>query len=158
MAEAVTAMTYDPLRKFKYRVTIASEDSQFKFNNLGFNRVGGLTSEYEKAEYREGGFRLGRRKLPGLLKHEDVTLQRGVFVGDIDLWNAFMQIADGNANFRLTITITLQDPITGDDIRTWYLKRAWVLKHEQEDLDALSSEVLIERITVTYEEKEATLE
>lgn len=151
----VSASAHDPLRKFKYRVTIASNDGSFTFDNLGFNRVGGLTSEYEKSEYREGGDKR-RRKLPGQIKYEDVTLQRGVYAGNLDLWKSFMLIADGNSSYRFSVSITLQDSITGEDIRTWTLVDAWIPKYEEEDLDALSSEVLIERITLTYEDMDVT--
>jgi phage tail-like protein len=139
----------DPLRKFKYQISISG--GGYTFNNLAFSKVGGLSGEYEDTEYREGGDNLSRRRLPGLMKWDDLTLERGVYTEDADLWEAFVQVANGSSDFRMSIGIDLLDPYTGEPARSWVVTRAWIKKYEEEDLDALSNDVLIERITIAHE-------
>jgi phage tail-like protein len=48
--------------------------------------VSGLESETEVIEYRTGSESNALRKLPGLTKHANVVLRRGV-TQDAELWN-----------------------------------------------------------------------
>lgn len=144
-----TAIIRDPIRKFKFTVNITG--GGYNFTRLGFNRVSGLNVEYEETKYREGGDAIVERSLPGLMKFENITLERGVMADDADLWEAFTLAAQGNPNFRFEVIITLYDPITNEPARSWVVHRAWVQRYEEDELDASSSEVLIERIVLAHE-------
>lgn len=146
MAEASVK---DPLLKFQFRVSISG--GGYSFNRIGFQKVGGLNAEYEETKYREGGDNLVERSLPGLMRFEEITLERGSIGDDLDFWNAFMQIAENKPNFRFNMTITLYDPVTNTPQKTWTVRRAWVRRYEQEELDATSNDVLIDRITIAHE-------
>src|SRR5450432_1623983 len=86
-----------PLPKFHFMV-------EWGGTRLGFTEVSGLSFETEVIEYREGSSKIyNRTKQPGLTKDNDITLKRGVFLGDFELyelWRKTMFFQEGAASFR----------------------------------------------------------
>ena len=97
----------DPLRNFKFRVSIeppAGGDLSgiiSGISSLGFSVVSGLTVQNEMIAYREGGMNTHPHKMVGQSDYGPVTLTKGVFAGQDQLykWQQFLhswtQGADG---------------------------------------------------------------
>jgi len=146
-------MATDPLRNFKFRVSIAGASFAA---NLGFSKVSGLTSEVEVIEYREGGDTITNRKFPGQVSFGNVTLERGLgFDSDLVDWlNGIFDPQGGpdqaGAIPRYNVTISVVTK-TGDIQREFKLKNAFPASREIGDLDASSNEVLIESLELAHE-------
>ena len=153
----------DPLRNFKFTVSISGFGSR-----VGFQSIDGLSRTTEVIEYREGGDRETMRKIPGQTTFENLVLERGKYPersqgGDefLDWANEIYNPAtvplnppndDPNrrSGFRREITITLQDK-AGLAIRQWVAEDCWPCGFEHETLDAAGNEILIERLEVCHE-------
>src|SRR6476659_8089864 len=69
-----------PLPKFHFQVDWGG-------TRLGFTEVSGLEFETEVIEYREGSSKTyNKSKQPGLTKFSNVTLKRGVVIGDLEFF------------------------------------------------------------------------
>lgn len=173
----ITAETYDPLRGFKFVVTITNG------GDIGFQKCSGLKEASDVVEYREGNMPIRKRKLPGLTNYEPLTFTRGAaspqVAGALLLWRK--QVArygfpdkshdgavwgDGQAGvvntsanngtgpgFRKFVEIALHDK--GDNfvtpVRRWWAYRAWPSEYSVSDLNAEASEVLIETLVLQHE-------
>lgn len=133
----------DPLKKFKYRVTIPGLPT-----TVGFSKVSGLKRDITTIEYNEGGY-AHTHKLPGKEKVDPIVLERGVFFGDVDLYSLFKKTLT-NTDVRTTVTIELLN-LLGAVSQTWTLNEAWVKTWEGPDFDANADEVAIEKITFEFE-------
>lgn len=136
-------MTNDPLLKYKFRVSIPGLPAA-----MGFNKVSGLKREVETVEYNEGGYDYVH-KIPGRETVEAVTLERGIYAGDNELYNLYRKTLT-DANFRTTVTIELLDK-TGNVQKTWKLAEAWAKTWEGTDFDSTSNDVAIEKLTFEFE-------
>lgn len=76
--------TYDPMRSFKFHVTIAGQNT-IAGSEIGFQKVSGLKESSDVVEYREGNMMVHKRKLPGLTNYEPITLARGAAAGKVAL-------------------------------------------------------------------------
>lgn len=90
------AAATDPLRNFKFRVTIQPSGTLAGIMdgvaNLGFSVVSGLTVQNEMIAYREGGMNTHPHKMVGQSDYGPVTLTKGVFTGQEQLykWQRFL--------------------------------------------------------------------
>ena len=86
----------DPLRNFKFRVTIQPSgrlnEVMPSVASLGFSVVSGLTVQNEMIAYREGGMNTHPHKMVGQSDYGPVTLTKGVFTGQEQLykWQKFL--------------------------------------------------------------------
>jgi len=147
----------DPFRGFKFRVQIDGFGSE-----VAFSKVTGLTQETEVVEYREGDDPVTMRKLPGLTTFEDIVLERGLQRGNqLELWREEVVQAglDKNAespdgtttgDFRRNVVIKMFDK-NGENVKTWEVFAAWPMGLEIPDLDAASSDVIIQTLTLANE-------
>jgi len=133
----------DPLLKFKYRVSIPGMPT-----SMGFNKVSGLKRTINPVSYSEGGY-AHEHKLQGKEKVEPVTLERGMYSGDTDLYDLYRNSLE-DSDTRTTVTIELLDK-TGAVAHTWKLAEAWASVWEGTDFDANSEDVAIEKITFEFE-------
>ena len=84
----------DPYKAFNFIVEISG------ISSAGFAECYGLSTETTVIEYREGGDHIGGvRKLPGLHKHTNITLKRGM-TANRELWNWRKNIIDGDIDRR----------------------------------------------------------
>ena len=120
-----------PLTKMNFLVTVDGVSG-----TAAFSEVTGVEATVDVIEFRQGNANsLAPVKIPGLVKHGNVTLKMGY-----TLDSAF----NGGA------PQTLATAITGT--RVWVLTNAWVTKYNAPDLDAKTSDVAIESVEIAYEE------
>lgn len=135
-------ITNDPLQKFCFRVTIPGLPS-----GIGFQKVTGLSREIEVVEYHEGMTNYAQ-KLTGKEKVGEVTLERGMYL--TQEMESYYKTLLKNPESRSTVVIEYLNRY-GSVTRTYKLANAWASKWEGSDLDATSSDVAIEKITIQFE-------
>jgi len=138
-----------PLAKFFFRVTIDG------LPELGFQTVEGLESEVSVMEYRPGNTQfLFKAKRPGLVTYSNITLKKGMFLGDSNLkdwWHLYAWDKATNRNERKEILIELLDEAE-DVMMTWTVKGAFPVKYTPTSLDAeADSEVAVEELEFACE-------
>ena len=128
-----------------------------------FSEVTGIEASVDVIEFRQGNANsLAPVKIPGLVKHGNVTLKVGYTMdstfkewirecvsevrGAIPRANVTIELIDTNAGAPDQIRETVE----GD--RIWVLTNAWVTKYNAPDLDAKTSDVAIESVELAYEE------
>ena len=95
MADNGSAQSQDtkmwPLPSFHFKVTLGS------VGEISFSEVSGLETEFEEITYRAGDSNdFTKLKMPGLKKVSDITLKKGIFVSDSQLWKWI-----GNVNMNI---------------------------------------------------------
>jgi phage tail-like protein len=134
---------HDPFRSFNFRLEI---------DNLpvaAFSEVSGLNAEANVAEYRTGtAAELHVTKLPGLHKHGNVTLKRGM-VKDSVLWDWFRNIENGVTDRRDGAVVLMDEQRL--DVLRWTFAAAWPAKMSFSDLKAAGNEIAIESVELVVE-------
>lgn len=126
----------DPYGAFNFLVRLGDAGGEDQTVG-GFSNVSGLAAEIEYAEYRNGNDPQDHcRKIAGLSRTGDVTLERGV-IGDPRLFAWLGATRDGAADPR-TVTITLLDE-QRQPVCSWLLRRAQPKKWVGPALDAAES-------------------
>jgi phage tail-like protein len=117
---------------------------------IGFTEVSGLTQEITPIEYREGSSQdYHVTKMPGMRKYNNITLKRGIMVGDGD-FNTWLLTVQMNKIERRTLKISLLDE-THQPVVTWQINSAFPVKVEGPSLKSTGNEVAIESIELTHE-------
>jgi phage tail-like protein len=120
----------------------------------GFCECSPIGMEVTVVEYRNGNDRENNvHKLTGLAKATDVTLKRGV-IGSLALYQWLDDIRNGDQAAYRTVTIQLQNEDHTEVVVTWKLLRARIVKHVSGPLNASSSDVAMEELTLAYERLE----
>ena len=133
----------DPYGQFNFQVEIDG------IVVAGFSEVSGLTTDTNIIEYREGDENVGTvRKLPGLMKYNNIVLKRG-WTADTNLWTWRKKVIDGKTQ-RTTGAIILLDESRSPALR-WNFTAGWPSKWEGPALNAKTSEVAIETLEITHE-------
>lgn len=132
----------DPYLSFRFKIEV---------QNLvvaGFNEITGLGFETEVETFREGGWNLCERQLPGPTKHPSrLSLKRGV--GDVDpLWWWYEEILSGRIE-RRNISILLLDS-AGNEKRRWNFLGACPVKWVGPDMKASTAEVGFETVELVH--------
>jgi phage tail-like protein len=147
-----------PLTKMNFKVSVAEVDG-----TAAFSQVTGIEASVDVIEFRQGNANsLAPVKIPGLVKHGNVTLRFGYTLdsafktwiqecvsetrGEIPRNNVQIELIDinGGAPQQLSTEIT--------GTRVWLLTNAWVTKYTAPELDAKTSDVAIESVELAYEE------
>ena len=128
-----------------------------------FSEVSGIEASVDVIEFRQGNAHsLAPVKIPGLVKHGNVTLKFGYTLDSaFKTWiqECVSEVRGEMPRSRVQIEMidinggapqSLQDSITGQ--RVWVLTNAWVTKYNAPDLNASTSEVAIETVELAYEE------
>jgi phage tail-like protein len=133
-----------PLAKFYFSVALGDNDA------VSFQEVSGLDSEAQPIEYRHGNSPVfSVQKMPGLIKHGNCTLKKGIFVNDSTFWDWHNEIKL-NTIERRTVVISLLNE-EGDPKTTWMLNNAWPTKISGTDLKSDGNEVAVESVEIAYE-------
>lgn len=136
----------DPYGQFNFQVEI---DGVGKF---GFSEVSGLTTDTNIIEYREGNEvadgESTTRKLPGLIKYNNIVLKRG-FTKDQSAYNWRLKVIQGKTS-RASGSITLLDEARSPVLR-WTFRQGWPSKWEGPALNGKTSEVAIESMEIAHE-------
>jgi phage tail-like protein len=132
----------DPYKNFKFRVEIDG------IAQAAFSEVGGLESETTVIEYRLGGDPNTVRKLPGLTKHANLVLKRGI-TQDMELWNWRKSVVEGTPDRRNGSIVLMDDD--GTDVARWNFFNGWICKWDGPSFNAKANEVAIETIEIAHE-------
>ena len=120
----------------------------------GFQEISGIGMEVTVSEYRNGNHKENSvMKITGMNKSTDVTMKRGA-IGSLNLYKWLDQIRNGDQSALRTVTIQLQSEDHTEVVMTWKLLRARIVKHVSGPLNARSSDVAIEQLTLAYERLE----
>lgn len=116
---------------------------------IGFQEVSGLKMENEVLEYREGSSKdYSTTKIPGLTKYSNITLKRGIFLGDNELYDWWKTVHD--SEFRKDIIISQLNG-SFEPIIVYKIRSAWPVKFESSNLNAIHSGIAIESLEITHE-------
>jgi phage tail-like protein len=132
----------DPYKAFNFLVEIDG------IARAGFSEVSGLESETAVIEYRVGSESNTVRKLPGLTKHANIVLRRGI-TQDADLWNWRKTVEEGKVDRRNGSIILLDDDRS--EVLRWNFFNGWISKWEGPALNASGNEVAIETVEIAHE-------
>ena len=141
-AMASRTMEADPLQSFMFKVSIPGLPT-----GVGFQKIGGLSREVEVVEYLENMYQ-HTHKLPGRESVGEVTFERGMYADDY--LQALYEKVFTDKNVRNTVVIQITDRF-GKIRREFKCAEAWFSKYECADLDATSSDVIIETMTMVFE-------
>ena len=149
-----------PMTKMNFLVTVEGLSGAM----AAFTEVTGIEASVDVIEFRQGNAHsLAPVKIPGLVKHGNISLKLGYTIG-----NSFKEwvkdcISETRGEMpRKTVTIELLDIRGGapsseyttnaSTNSVWTLAGAWVAKYSGPDLNASTSEVAIETVELAYEE------
>lgn len=130
----------DPLRGFRYLVEIEGIASG------AFVRVKGLAREIKHESFREGGVNDYEHKLVSQVSYPPLVLERGLVLPD--LWNWIQEAVNGNV-IRRKVSVRLQNE-AGAPAWAWHADHAIPVKWSCADLDAHSSQVLMETLELAH--------
>ena len=147
-----------PLTKMNFFVSVDTISG-----TAAFSEVTGIESTVDVIEFRQGNSgSLAPVKLPGLVKHGNVTLKMGYVVSSaFKEWVVKCVSEQREQPPRNNVTIELIDINSGapnsaatalGSGRQWVLSNAWVTKYTAPDLDAKNSDVALETVEIAYEE------
>jgi phage tail-like protein len=137
----------DPLVAFKFGLEIEGKLSGF------FTTVGGIGSESEVVEHKIVNPDTGEtiiQKIPGRLAWTDVTLKRGV-TSSIDVWEWRQQIVEGKVEDARTNCSIIAYNQANEEIARWNLDNAWPSKVTGPEMDAGSTDYMVEEMTIVHE-------
>jgi len=161
MANNFRGIAIDPVRNFKFRVTIEGY-----LASTGFTSVSGLKDTTEAVDYREGTDPARPRKLPGQTTYDNVILARGLTTNaDLLNWREQVKVASlgkglsneglGDASsIRKTVTISLGDYFmenSGTPAFGWILDAAWPISLEASEFSGDGNDVVIETMELAHE-------
>jgi phage tail-like protein len=132
----------DPFRSYNFLVELDG------ITRAGFRECSGLDSTQDPVEYREGNEPPTARKLPGLVKHSNITLKRGV-TDDAQLWEWRKKAMDGKVE-RKNGSIILLDEAGAEKLR-WNFREGWPTKWTGPTFNATGNEVAIETLEIVHE-------
>lgn len=148
-----------PLTKMNFLVTVSGVSG-----TAAFSEVSGVEASVDVIEFRQGNSSsLAPVKIPGLVKHGNVTLKFGYTLdsafktwvqecvaetrGEIPRSDVQIEMIDINGGAPQSL---VSASTAGGQI--WVLTNAWVTKYSAPDLNASTSEVAIETVELAYEE------
>ena len=148
-----------PLTKMNFLVSVPDLAGSM----AAFSEVTGIEASVDVVEFRQGNSHsLAPVKIPGLVKHGNITLKMGYTIGNgFKKWIQDCVSETRGEMARKDVTIELLDirggaPSTAYETQKgetiWVLKDAWVTKYSGVDLNASASEVAIETVELAYEE------
>lgn len=166
---SIAHLASDPLRNFKYEVTISHPDSAITkgFARMGFMSVSGLNVTTEVIPYREGGMNTTTQKMPGQSDFAPITLAKGLCIGDgaMILWmKELFTVMQGTGtgkpgqDFRADLTVYVLDhPVTDRTVAKTPRKagfkvyNAWPTAISFSDLDAGANAIIVNQMTLAHE-------
>jgi phage tail-like protein len=139
---ASTGSRNDPLASFNFIVKIENME-------LGFSEVGGIGTETNIIEYREGYEEPRMRKIPGQGKNPNINFKRGFTTNGKELWLWRKTVLDGKTQ-RKGGTITLLDEARKPAL-VWEFSEAWPSKWNGPALNAKNNDIAIEEMELAVE-------
>ena len=140
-----TAERLNPLPSYRFQVEIDG------IRRAGFQQVTGLEITVEPVEHNEGG-RTTPLKVPGLTRYSDITLRYGV-IRDPELYRWIRDVVDRRIE-RRNGSIVLLDVAGEEEAVRWNFFEAWPTKLTVGDLNAETSDVLVDTLVLAIERLE----
>ena len=137
-----TAARLDPLTSFNFILDIQGM-------RAGFSEIGGLSTETDIVEYREGNEDITMRKLPGKRKYANLSFKRGFTPNGKELWEWREKVIEGKTQ-RLSGTITLLNEARQPAL-VWKFYEAWPSKWAGPAFNAKNNDVAIEEMELAIE-------
>lgn len=131
----------DPFTSFNFIVDIQGM-------RAGFSEIGGLSTETNIIEYREGNQDITVRKIPGQRKYANISLKRG-FTKSKDLWEWRKKVIEGKTQ-RLPGTITMRDE-GRQPVLVWRFFESWPSKWAGPAFNAKNNDIAIEELELAVE-------
>jgi phage tail-like protein len=144
----------DPYGAYNFEITITGISDDGKAVKGSFAEASGLEVEVPPIEYRTGAEGLTPRKVPGLVKHSQITLKRGV-IGDLAFWKWILAAMRGKIQ-RTEGTVVLLDE-NRQPVMRWHFVRGWPTKWTGPSLNAKTSEIAMETLVIAHEGLEIEL-
>jgi phage tail-like protein len=118
-------------------------------NDIRFRDVAGLSMEMEEETYNEGGENRFIQKLPVRARYPDLVLKRGLLVNSaVREW---CEAAIQNLDIQpITVWVTILNE-KHEPLQTYTFINAWPKKWTISDLNAESSEILVESLELAYQ-------
>lgn len=133
-----------PLPAFYFKVSIDG------VGDMSFSEISGMDIEFDSIDYRAGDSKnFSKVRMPGLRKHGEVTLKKGIFISDKKFWDWIKQVTL-NTIERHSVTISLLDE-KGNAAQTWALTNAWPKKLSIESFKADGNDVAMETMILVHE-------
>lgn len=134
-----------PIPKFNFKVELGD------LGEVSFQEVSGLELETQFIEYRSGDAQsLITQKVPGLQKHGNITLKKGVFMDDTRLWEWWDAVKADPSSNRQTLNISLNDE-EQNPLISWQVDNAFPVKITAPDLKSDANEIAVESIEIAHE-------
>ncbi|MDG5814101.1 phage tail protein [Chitinispirillales bacterium ANBcel5] len=118
-----------------------------------FIECDGIEVEITKVNYREGGDDANVHRLPGLINYSDVTFRYGL-TDDNSVWEWFHDSLDSSVVNRREVSVILMKPDQQSEHLRWNLFDAWPSYWKTARLNAQTSELAIESMSLTFERLE----
>jgi phage tail-like protein len=137
----------DPLVAFKFGLEIEGKLSGF------FTQVGGIGSETEVVQHKIVNADTGEtiiRQIPGRLTWTPVTLKRGV-TSSMDIWDWRQMVVEGKIDDARTNCSIIAYSQDNTEIARWNFENAWPSKVIGPEMDAASTNYMIEDVTIVHE-------
>ena len=134
----------DPYGQFNFLVEIDG------VGTFGFSEVSGLTTDTDVTEYREGESdgQSTTRKIPGLIKYNNIVLKRG-FTKDLSAYNWRLLVIEGKTS-RASGSIMLLGE-TRNPVMRWNFRQGWPVKWEGPALNDETNEIAIASLEIVHE-------
>jgi phage tail-like protein len=140
-----TGERVDPFRNFNFLVEIEG------ITQAGFSDCTGFGANTDPIEYREGGYEMTTRKLPGQTKYPNITLKWGL-TDSRELYDWYRDVTKGKIVRKSGSIILLG--LEGDEVCRWNFYEAWPTKWDGPDLSAKGTDVAIETLELAHERVE----
>jgi len=163
MATSIAHLKTDPLRNFKFLVSIHHPQTP-GFATMGFMSVSGLNVTTEVIPYREGGMNTTTQKMPGQSDFAPITMSKGLAVGDRAMLNWMRELftvvqgtgtGAAGTDFRSLMDIkVLAHPVTKGKVpvkAAFRVYNAWPTSVAYSDLDAGANAIIIQQMTLAHE-------
>jgi phage tail-like protein len=137
----------DPLVAFKFGLEIEGKLSGY------FTTVSGIGSETEVVQQKVVNAETGEtiiRQIPGRLTWTPVSLKRGV-TSQMDIWDWRKMVVQGKIDEARTNCSIIAYAQDNSEIARWNLENAWPSKVVGPELDAGSTNYMIEDVTIVHE-------
>lgn len=155
---AVTGYQY-PFTKMNFVVSCDGMGSNDDISSVAaFTEITGIDGTAEVIEFRQGNAKTWTPvKMPGLVKHGNVTFKMGYIVSSQFLGWAQQCVSDTRGeiprkNLKIELTNQINTGTTPSTSIVWTLNNAFVTKYSAPDMNSTANEVAIATMEVAYEE------
>jgi phage tail-like protein len=138
----------DPYAAYNFQVIVTNVSDDGVAATGAFNEVSGLELEIPPIEYRTGAENITVRKIPGLIKHTNITLKRGI-TGSMNFWSWIVEALNGKVR-RTSGSIVMLDE-NRQEVMRWNFDRGWPTKYTGPSLSAGKNEIAMETLVLAVE-------